>query len=240
MKRSRLIAFVVALAMVMSWVVVPESHSHVHAVETGATLTVGSLEGNPGDTLLVPVTISGNPGITILNSRVQFDKNAVEVVNSKNNADGPFGSMTFMKSQKDGTNPVTMYWESGIEDLVGDGVIGYVEVTIKDTAKPGDYEVKIVADSLEAYNTSYEEIRLQLVTGTITVLCASHEFGEFVSNGDATCQQDGTKTRTCVNCGAEDTVTDAGSKKDHSFVVYQSNNDASCVADGTETAKCAD
>ena len=42
---------------------------------------------------------------------------------------------------------------------------------------------------------------------------AEHSFGEYVSNKDATTEKDGTKTRTCSECGREDTVTDEGSKK---------------------------
>ena len=238
MNKSRLIAFVVALAMVLSWVVVPESHTHVHAVETDPTLTVGDVEGKPGDTVLVPVTVTNNPGVTFLNLRVLFDTAAVDVVNSENNADGPFGSMTFMKSQKDGANPVTMYWESGIEDFTGNGIIGYVKVTIKEGAKPGSYQVKIQPNALEAFNTAYDEIGFQLSAGSVTVLCAAHDFGDYVSDNNATCGSDGTKTRTCKDCGAQETVIDAGSAKDHSFVVYTFNDDADCTTDGTETAKC--
>ena len=42
--------------------------------------------------------------------------------------------------------------------------------------------------------------------------CAEHSFGEYVSNGDSTCESDGTKTATCSVCGATTTTTDVGSK----------------------------
>ncbi len=41
---------------------------------------------------------------------------------------------------------------------------------------------------------------------------AEHNFGDYVSNNDATTEADGTKTRKCSVCGCEDTVTDEGSK----------------------------
>ena len=75
----------------------------------------------------------------------------------------------------------------------------------------------------------------------------NHSFAgqEYVSNNDATCEQDGTKTATCVRygtggCMETDTVTDTGSKLGHFFEVedYVSNNDATCEQDGTKTAKC--
>ena len=52
----------------------------------------------------------------------------------------------------------------------------------------------------------------------------------YVSNNDATCTADGTKTAKCDLCGvAEDTVTDEDSKLDHVFTNYVSNNDATSM-----------
>lgn len=45
----------------------------------------------------------------------------------------------------------------------------------------------------------------------------NHNFGAYTSNGDATCEHDGTKTRTCSSCQAKETVTDEGTKLTHSF-----------------------
>ena len=91
---------------------------------------------------------------------------------------------------------------------------------------------------------------------TVTYLCscgaefttellgtAGHKLGEYTSNNDATCEQDGTKTAKCVRygqggCTATDTVTDVGSKLNHDFQNYVSNGDATCEQDGTKTAKC--
>ena len=66
---------------------------------------------------------------------------------------------------------------------------------------------------------------------------------EYVSNNDATCEQDGTKTAKCVRygtggCMETDTVTDTDSKLGHLFEDYVSNNDATYAHDGTKTAKC--
>lgn len=51
----------------------------------------------------------------------------------------------------------------------------------------------------------------------------AHSFDKYVSNGDATYEEDGTKTAFCTNgCGATDTIADIGSKK----VFSVDNNDA--------------
>ena len=84
-------------------------------------------------------------------------------------------------------------------------------------------------------------------TKTEDIPALNHSFAgqEYVSDNNATCEQDGTKTARCVrygtgDCTETDTVTDTGSKLGHFFEVedYVSNNDATCEQDGTKTAKC--
>ncbi len=61
-----------------------------------------------------------------------------------------------------------------------------------------------------------------------------HEFTGYVSNGDATCEHDGTETAACARgCGATDTRVAAGSKKPHAWgapVILFSEDGASATA----------
>ena len=82
-------------------------------------------------------------------------------------------------------------------------------------------------------------------TKTEDIPALNHSFAgqEYVSDNNATCEQDGTKTAKCVRygtggCMETDTVTDTGSKLGHLFEDYVSNNDATYAHDGTKTAKC--
>ena len=82
-------------------------------------------------------------------------------------------------------------------------------------------------------------------TKTEDIPALNHSFAgqEYVSDNNATCEQDGTKTAKCVrygtgDCTETDTVTDTGSKLGHFFEDYVSNNDATCEQDGTKTARC--
>jgi hypothetical protein len=59
-----------------------------------------------------------------------------------------------------------------------------------------------------------------------------------VSDGNATCTVDGTKTAQCDRCDVTDTVTDVDSALGHSFTNYVSDANATCTADGTKTAQC--
>ena len=75
-------------------------------------------------------------------------------------------------------------------------------------------------------------------TRTSILPATEHDFSTYISNDDATCQADGTKTATCPVCFETHTVRDYDSRKEHIFENYVSNNDADCVTDGTKTAVC--
>ncbi len=75
----------------------------------------------------------------------------------------------------------------------------------------------------KALNTGYFSVMVNGVEAVI--LCDweiirdcnidGHAFGEYVSDGNATCTEDGTKTRTCTRCGIKETVADEGSALGH-------------------------
>ena len=68
------------------------------------------------------------------------------------------------------------------------------------------------------------------------VAVKAHTFGNYKSNGDATCTKDGTKTGSCSACGAKNTVTDTGSAKGHSY--SKSVTAPTCTEKGYTTNKC--
>lgn len=65
-----------------------------------------------------------------------------------------------------------------------------------------------------------------------------HSFTNYVSNNDATCTADGTKTAKCDRCDVTDTITDVGSKLDHSFTTYTQTLAPTCTTVGKEEAVC--
>lgn len=66
----------------------------------------------------------------------------------------------------------------------------------------------------------------------------THEFTNYISDNNATCTQDGTKTAKCNGCDVTDTKVDSGSALGHSFTNYIVKNNATCTEDGTKIAKC--
>ena len=65
-------------------------------------------------------------------------------------------------------------------------------------------------------------------------------FENYVSDNNATCDRDGTKTAHCTRtgCTKTDTVTDKDSKLGHKFTSYIPDGNATCDSDGTKTAVC--
>ena len=128
--------------------------------------------------------------------------------------------------------------QSGLDELIcKDCGFKKTEVQAQGSHK---YEVtKIVAPTCESDGFTIctctvcgDTVQKDVVTAT------GHSFTNYVSNGDATCTADGTKTAKCDRCDVTDTVTEKNTKLGHSFTNYVSNRDATCTADGTKTAKC--
>ncbi|MGN1310408.1 MAG: hypothetical protein ACI4VP_01640 [Clostridia bacterium] len=71
------------------------------------------------------------------------------------------------------------------------------------------------------------------------VQALGHSFTNYVSNNDATCAKDGTKTAKCDRCEEKDTKADEGSKKPHTEVIDEAV-EATCTETGlTEGKHCS-
>ena len=73
------------------------------------------------------------------------------------------------------------------------------------------------------------------LSGSTGVAATGHKFVNYVSNQDATCAKDGTKTATCSNpgCSATSTITDKGSRLSHTVTGKRVNvKVATCTEEG--------
>ena len=88
---------------------------------------------------------------------------------------------------------------------------------------PHDYAENVVAPtcSTEGY-TQYTCTMCGDTYRTDTTEKLPHNCGEYISNNDATCAHDGTKTGKCTVCGEKVTVTDEGTALPHTWT------DATC------------
>ena len=90
------------------------------------------------------------------------------------------------------------------------------------------YTAKVArTDSLDF--TNHSEIKDAKV-----VEKSGHSFTNYVSNNDATCTEDGTKTAKCDHCDAKDTKPDAGSAKGHEWAAATCTKPKTCTRCGAE------
>ena len=66
-----------------------------------------------------------------------------------------------------------------------------------------------------------------------------HSFTNYVSNNNATCTADGTKTAKCDRCNETDTKTDEGSKLAHSYNDGVVTTNPTCTEPGVKTFTCS-
>ena len=67
-----------------------------------------------------------------------------------------------------------------------------------------------------------------------------HSFGDYVSNNDASCTEDGTKTRKCDRCGETDTIADLNSKLGHNHSTeWTVDVEPTCTTVGSKSYHCS-
>ena len=118
------------------------------------------------------------------------------------------GSSTYTYSARDGQ--VYIY---------GDAITGNIIISAVATAHQWSKDnIVVVGPSCTSQGVQSKCCLVcGLSSGNTGVAPKGHKFVNYVSNKDATCSKDGTKTATCANagCSATNTVTDKGSRLSH-------------------------
>ncbi len=65
----------------------------------------------------------------------------------------------------------------------------------------------------------------------------AHSFTPYISDGNATCERNGTMTQRCKLCGYSITTEELGSRKGHNFELVSAKINATCETDGREAIK---
>lgn len=66
-----------------------------------------------------------------------------------------------------------------------------------------------------------------------------HSFTNYLSNADASCTQDGTKTSVCDRCEVLSTITDPGTAPGHDWEAWVVTKEPTFTEDGIQTRTCA-
>lgn len=212
------------------------------------TLTAPTTELSPGDTFTVTAVLTNSESMRLAAVALNFDDTVLELTGGACLAQNAMLGQVVVP-QKAGT------FILNAETVTGGDLFAF-EFKVKDNAPCGTYEIGnkaalgissssyITAVGLSVNIHSYGEWAND--ASNHKAVCSAcgdekieaHSFVNYISDNNATCLADGTKTAKCDCCEATDCLTDTGSALGHSFTEYVSDNNATCLSDGTKTAKC--
>lgn len=136
-----------------------------------------------------------------------------------------------------GSSTYTYSVRSGVVTIKGEAITGNIVISATATAHQWskEYVVSVGASCTQQGSQNVVCEVCGMTSGAKGITATGHKFVNYVSNGDATCSKDGTKTATCSNpgCTATSTITDTGSRLSHTSSGKRINEvTATCLTEG--------
>ena len=195
-----------------------------------AQVKVGTVTGNPGDTVTVPVSISSNPGFAGFTFVIDYNTSALTLVEiTKGDLLNASESGAFTKN----ISGKTVNWTDSV-NITGNGIVLKLTFKITDGAAGGNYAVTLALKNGSSTNFVDENAHAQNITfqnGKIGV----HSYTSKVTA--ATCTAQGYTIYTCSSCGYsyKANYTDA---LGHSYS-YKATKAPTASATGVLTGTCS-
>lgn len=125
---------------------------------TGPTITVGSLEAMPGETITIPVSISGNPGINTFSLGFSYDASKLSLLDVKlsSNLGGQFA---YKKKA---------VWLNS-SDTKYNGEILYLSFKVSDNAEYGESSVSVAYSPGDISNYNEDDVNFAIVSGKVLI-----------------------------------------------------------------------
>lgn len=130
---------------------------------------VNSVTASPGETVDVVVEISNNPGILGMTLSLQYDNNALTLINA-NSGSAMSNNLMFTRPGKY-SNPCNFTWD-GVEldsSQIKDGEILVLTFKVSSDAKNDVYPIKISYEEDSIFNADLKPVNVDIVNGSITV-----------------------------------------------------------------------
>lgn len=169
----------------------------------------------PGENVVEKIEISKMPNKTIYNAHEKFDSAGLQITATY--SDGTTKELTKEEYKiievADLTckvNKIEIQYSENVEIKTEVPItVGHVEVV--DERKEATCTEKGLTEGKHC------EICNEVLIKQEEIKELGHSFTKYISNNDATCEKDGTKTAKCDRCEEKNTVTDSGSKKEHNY-----------------------
>ena len=170
------------------------------------TISLSTATAKVGGSVTLTMTLDNNQGIANLMTTVGYDADALTLTGVRNGE--LFDTLTGAEVST-GRN-VNLKNSEG-KDVTGDGVLAYLDFTIKDGAASKEYSITVTFN--QGNNASLQMIECVTNNGKITVT-HEHQWKTEVTKV-ATCKEEGVKELTCTLCGEKKTETIAKNPSNH-------------------------
>ena len=199
-------------------------------------IAVDSKTAHAGQTVDVTISLKNNPGISSMKLVVTYGAGLIlksPVVYNICSEEDP--NMPYTMQPQSYASPVLLNWVSPITEMTDDTVYATLTFEIAADAE-GDQDVTVFYNPKDVFNANEENVAFAVTNGKVTV-AADHSFTNYVSNNDATCTADGTKTAKCDYCDVTNTITDEGSALGHDYAAVVTA--PTCTEAGYTTYTCS-
>lgn len=164
-------------------------------------ITVATISGNTGDTVIVPITIDENPGICGITVSISYDSSALEFIEDM------MGNVIYeyqTKAHPDRNIIRLVTVEAG--NKYNNGTLLNLKFKIADSASAGLHKIDILYNSGDFCNWKLDRIMPEIIAGGVDVNlselnCPHQNYGEWTTAAVATCTECGYEKHICSACG---------------------------------------
>ncbi len=158
------------IAMFLAFLIAIIAGMPVAVAVSQPTIIVGTVEGKPGDTVSVPITVANNPGIIAMRIFANYDEENLQLISVQDGTVFPAGRNTFNNRLE--TNPYTMLWDDGTSRInyTDNGALVTLTFAILDSAKEGISPITVTYDSKSTFDVNLKEVTFITQNGGVTVV----------------------------------------------------------------------
>lgn len=164
-------------------------------------ITVGTVTGNTGDTVIVPITIAENPGICGITVSITYNSSALEYVESI------MGNVIYEYATKaHPSRNIIRLVTSEQGNKYNNGTMLGLKFKIADKAPAELHKIDITYSSGDFCNWKLDRIMPTIVSGGVNVNlsqsnCPHKSYSEWTVATIPSCLENGADQRTCNACG---------------------------------------